>query len=322
MAKIVAIKIHPAIGIARLGNSPAEFFTGPEKPGPPRRPRGGYKDAQGRIKRQAARFRLFAFDHDGNLVQEITARDAVITWTVHLANAKAAWVKFQGPKSKTKPALKRNNTVIDRKSLIIDPGPRSLNGPNQAASFSTGAFLGTRVPLGDIRTDKQGRLLVLGGFGRSGSPRQVPLDENEFANNDGWFDDVSDGPVTATVQLKRGGATLQAVSAWVICAAPKFVPAINNVITLHDVLLQVAVDQLGLRPPAKPSFTSDIYPLLQRAINMRWVSGMVAHPMAHSDQHSPQHEAHHGFNPGPAHATLSAVIPPPGLAAARAAIFK
>ena len=38
MANITSIKIHPAIGIARLGNSPTEFFIRPELPGD-RRPR-------------------------------------------------------------------------------------------------------------------------------------------------------------------------------------------------------------------------------------------------------------------------------------------
>ena len=28
MRRIVTIKIHPAIGIARVGNSPSEFFVG------------------------------------------------------------------------------------------------------------------------------------------------------------------------------------------------------------------------------------------------------------------------------------------------------
>ena len=93
MAKIATIKIHPAIGIARVGNSPDEFFIGPEKPGVHPRPKGGYRDAQGRIKRQAARFRLFGYDKNGKLVREITAKDATITWTVALANkiARIAW---------------------------------------------------------------------------------------------------------------------------------------------------------------------------------------------------------------------------------------
>jgi len=73
------------------------------------------------------------------------------------------------------------------------------------------------------------------------SPQNIPIDENEFANNDGWHDDVSDGPVNATVQLKSG-ETIDAAGAWVICAIPKFAPYMDNVITLYDVLRQVAVD--------------------------------------------------------------------------------
>ena len=67
-------RIHPGIGIARLGNSPDEFCISPEKPtalpiacdqqgNPLLSPDGQsevtikqFKDAQGRIKRQAARF--------------------------------------------------------------------------------------------------------------------------------------------------------------------------------------------------------------------------------------------------------------------------
>ena len=39
-------KIHPAIGIARVGNSPDEFFIGPERIGEHLEPEGGFKDAQ------------------------------------------------------------------------------------------------------------------------------------------------------------------------------------------------------------------------------------------------------------------------------------
>ena len=44
-------KIHPAIGIARVGNSPDEFFIGPERIGEDPNPPGGFKDAQCRVKR-------------------------------------------------------------------------------------------------------------------------------------------------------------------------------------------------------------------------------------------------------------------------------
>ena len=96
---ITSIRIHPAIGIARLGNRP-ESFIGPEEPGqwsPP--PGGTYKDALCRVKKQAARFRLFAFD-GATFVKELKAGDPEvekIEWTVEMVNRKAAARKFTGP---------------------------------------------------------------------------------------------------------------------------------------------------------------------------------------------------------------------------------
>src|SRR5437764_13495055 len=108
-------KIHPAVGVARVGNSD-DFFVGPERLGERPNPPGGFKDAQCRVKRQAARFRIFAH-HDDNSVEEITSAKADITWTVHLANKKAAF-----------PGRGNSGAASD---LTIDPGPRSANGPNQ-----------------------------------------------------------------------------------------------------------------------------------------------------------------------------------------------
>ncbi len=59
---IVRYVIHPCLGIARVGNSETEYFTGPEAPGEVPRPEGGYKDGDGRVKRQAARFRIYAMN--------------------------------------------------------------------------------------------------------------------------------------------------------------------------------------------------------------------------------------------------------------------
>src|SRR5712691_1369846 len=171
MARIETIKIHPAIGIARLGNSPTGFFIGPEKPGMHPRPRTGYKDSHHRVKRQAARFRLFGYDKKGKVVKEITSADAKIEWTVHLANSKAEWKRFDGLNAN---APRRNAAVADRTTLIIDPGARTLNGPNKTEIFDTGKFLGKVVPLGEIRSDSKARLLVFGGFGNSASPTTPP----------------------------------------------------------------------------------------------------------------------------------------------------
>src|SRR3954454_13261044 len=94
-------KIHPAIGIARVGDSPDAFFFGPELPGQGPVELDGanetvlqkYKDENGRIKRQGARFRVFAYDQapDGTLSNPVEVPGTQISWTVHLVNRKAAW---------------------------------------------------------------------------------------------------------------------------------------------------------------------------------------------------------------------------------------
>src|ERR1700720_396501 len=116
---IKKIRIFPPIGIARLGNSETGYFVGPEIPGEPSDPAGGYRDsdAAGFIKRQAARFHLYAFDENDSLTGEITADEADITWTVHIANTKAASERFH-PKSETAPPL-RNATFANRQQLKL-----------------------------------------------------------------------------------------------------------------------------------------------------------------------------------------------------------
>jgi len=86
---------------------------------------------------------------------------ASTTWTVHLANKKAA-----------NPARGNSGSAAN---LTIDPGSRTINGPNQRKVFDTGTITlpgtaATNVPLGEIRSDTNNHLLVLGGFGTSGCP--------------------------------------------------------------------------------------------------------------------------------------------------------
>src|SRR4051794_21055914 len=45
LSEIERIVIRPAIGVARVGNSPDEWFLGPEPPGPLPVPPGGFNDA-------------------------------------------------------------------------------------------------------------------------------------------------------------------------------------------------------------------------------------------------------------------------------------
>jgi hypothetical protein len=255
-------KIHPAIGIARVGNSPDEFFIGPERLGEHPAPNGGFKDAQCRVKRQAARFRIYAH-HDNGTVEEITDAEADITWHAHLVNKKAA---NPGRGNSESPA-----------NLTIDPGLRTTNGPNQMQSFDTGQihFAGAAavtVPLGEMRTDDENHLLILGGFGTSASPLGSGI--GSFWGNDDWYDDVADGPVTATITIRATNAQPTVVGAWVIVAPPKFAPHIDNVITLYDRVLQAMVDAGMANAPTATSYSNDVYPILQRGRDTRWVESV------------------------------------------------
>ena len=74
---IVRAAIHPAIGIARVGDSINEFFIGPEvvdAPADLNQQPNSYRDATGAIKRQAARFRIYGYNAAGEVVRELTDR--------------------------------------------------------------------------------------------------------------------------------------------------------------------------------------------------------------------------------------------------------
>src|SRR5262249_52063108 len=161
---------HPAIGIARLGNHPSAFFIGPESTGSlgveigthgTESPIARYKD-DGRIKRQAARFRIFKFSQNDagglELIGEGTAVEAKIEWKVDLCNRKGA---LDHPSAPRHPADARNMDVTDRKTLVIrNSQPVTISGKDQAAKEFNGQFLGEAVYLGELRTDSKGRLLV------------------------------------------------------------------------------------------------------------------------------------------------------------------
>ncbi|HEX8396259.1 MAG TPA: LodA/GoxA family CTQ-dependent oxidase [Pyrinomonadaceae bacterium] len=279
--KIVQAKIHPAIGVARIGNS-AEYFLAPETTAVQIETKIEYKDKTGALKREAARFRIYGYNAAGEVVAELNAGNAEIHWTVHVANRKAAWYQFQlaldVPEAHAAdlPASKRRNADIrgaDRQKLVIDPGARTITGANKSGDeykFNTGKFFDKPVYLGELKTDDAGRLVFLGGRGVSASRQDMDVKLTDFANNDGWHDDVSDGPVTATV--KMGEQEIPVESAWVVVAPPNYAPAIIGVRTLYDLLFDVFVQDGRLPFPADISFTKDIYPILFRLSNLQWVN--------------------------------------------------
>jgi hypothetical protein len=214
----------------------------------------------------------------------LTVRIDDIRWTAYLANKKATWYEFQetaGEHGYAANHVLRNAGITntnDRQALIIDPGPRTVSfmatkqrrasfandGP--PASFPPELLPHSIASLGDLvctQHDNRNRLLVLGGFGNSGSMQQGfgnPKIET-YANNDGWFDDVSDGPVTArfvcTLMAIDGhpappGATAPAPAvddpAWVIVGYPRYVPEITDIVTMDDLVFDLGVREFAAVP--------------------------------------------------------------------------
>jgi hypothetical protein len=277
-------KIHPAIGIARVGNHTSSFFVGPEAPGKPaiEFDRGGneipltsYKQ-NGLIKRQAARFRVYEYEQqtDGSLqlIREVTTDESdhpVIHWRVDLVNSKAAGNRILEDNPEP-----RNESITNRQELIIrNPAPETIAGVNQSGVlFDQGKFRGKAVYLGELKTDGQGRLLVFGGRGVSDSvPANEPI--TDFANNDFWHDDVSDGPVTATIKIPGQPDRAVDAPAWVVVAPPDFAPGVGAIVTLFDVAFQAALQNplFQVSAPAVPSFRQHVFPVLERTSNHRWV---------------------------------------------------
>lgn len=297
--KIVKVFIHPAIGVARVGNSPSEYYFGPEVIGTVKTDSSNFRDAQGRIKREAVKFRLYGADAEGNIIKELTSEDGEIQWTAEVANKKSAWYDFDValdiPQAKgdlpditgklIPPTYSdlRNPTIDwdQRKRLAITPGPIRISGESvnekgnlRSYAFDKGTFYNPdgpdkKVYLGEVRTDEKGRLIFLGGRGHSASYNDTPA--TTFANNQTWHDDTSDGPVNATIKL-ADDRTIEAVGAWVITGPPDYAVGVDAFVTGYDLLLQVAFDAGQMKPSEQPDFWTEIYPILNKLPLNQWVN--------------------------------------------------
>lgn len=281
--RITHVRIHPGIGIMRVGNSAADYYIGPEVTTPKRADFGSTRDAGGAIKRQAARFRVYGYDKFGHVVAEIQqSENTRVEWTVHVANRKAAWYEFNAamdiPATVNLTVPLRNKDVRGgaRDALVIDAGETTIMGinMNDSSYTMTGNFQGTPVTLGELRTDAVGRLLVLPGFGVSASPTQQPIYNparpDSFNNAAGWYDDIADGPVYAKVTV--GNKDFDADAAWVASGPPNFAPDVVGWRNLDDLLRNLYIKTGMLALPEQISFNTHVKPILQRLTEMQWVN--------------------------------------------------
>ena len=364
-------KIHPGIGITRLGNSDTDFYLAPETPaGLPLECDGNgnqrfgpdgvapllvtsFRDRQGRIKRQAARFQVFVYDEANPEGRPLKIGDPIegggnhgalaeIHWRVYLANKKACWYKFHataGEHGYPRDHPRRNAGVADRSRLIIDPGPRTVGGDKRRAQFDRsgeGNYATTFPPplspnaidtLGEMMLDSADRLIVLGGHGYSGSEKTGPGEPHteNYANNDGWYDDTADGPVMARLVMYSKEVTRVRYidveyPAWVIVGYPRYAPQVLDMVTMDEVLHDLFVrqfatdtslygrlgsfdapDEIDFRNEAQllqwreggrltwntdfhPHFYSDIWPILYRPDQFRFLCDVLAQSNYPHDQ--------------------------------------
>lgn len=137
----MAIKVHPGIGVARAGDSPF-VFVGPETPfDTPAAPPGGFRDAECRIKRQAALFRVY--EDVGGTVGEVTANaSTTITWTVRLRTTAFGDPEVSLASTSTLPAsITVDGNVVAE--MVVDSEGRLKLYPVQAA-INIGASIDTR----------------------------------------------------------------------------------------------------------------------------------------------------------------------------------
>ena len=91
---------------------------------------------------------------------------------------------------------------------------------------------------------------MIGGKGKAAYNTATQPEMPSYANNDGWFDDISDGPVTAVVTIQDGIGGKREVpvdaagGAWVLVGPPDFAPHVTSAVTLYDVLYDMAVREL------------------------------------------------------------------------------
>jgi hypothetical protein len=233
------VEIFPPVGIARVGDSDDKYFFAPEIPGgtapiiePPNDEPTAieefrFRDDNHKIKRQAVRFRVYAYDKAGEILGEINndTKDGLhkkykLTWTVSVANKKAAFKLFHGryrpdtdrlrnpdvdpldPPYTDEKLDERSNLIVDATEEIsgLNSGPVGLKG-----LFTGSQATGTDITLGELRSDEKGRLVFLGGKGNSfcvADESKPPIPEiiSEFDSID-WIDDICDGWVSVKVTV-------------------------------------------------------------------------------------------------------------------------
>ncbi|GES85548.1 hypothetical protein RCL2_001265200 [Rhizophagus clarus] len=308
LADYKSFAIFPALNVARLGNAD-EYYVCSEIPGVyvgKGNPKFKFKDDKDKslIKPQAARFRIYGYDEDGNNLGEINLKDnkfkgkVTIKWTVVLANKKASHKSFSGIKE-TDRTIRNADWPYNRSTLeaISEQTLASDDKKQNSREFKARVYRynveynvedkentedGHELYLGKMIIEKEGSLLIIGGKGKSGCIKNTLI--TDYANNDYWYDDTSDGSIEAIVKIDGTEIPNRAGKSWVLVAPPKFAPGIPNLVSLYQVILETQhpVKTEGGNPVIDPvipeagrtkvEYYRDIYPIFETVCKNSWVN--------------------------------------------------
>lgn len=222
------LKIHPAIGFARLSSNPESYEFGPD-------PLPHYK-SNDLIKRQSVRFRIFAYDGNNQGIEELTpewlaANNLHAVWHARVANRKIA-------------RLRSNDSYVISAIAQSDVHGGQLRG--KCGDFAEGQD----IRLGEINTDgvfvpplstvhahQAGASMEQGGF-----------------HNPNFTDNTCDGIISVQLidQATHAPLTIPSLDAWIVVAPQDFAPEWDDVDDAN--LLTYLTERLALpgNVPANP----------------------------------------------------------------------
>ena len=282
--------IYPSVGIARVGDSP-EYYVHPDEPTLDLSPepftlprtavttnRGKFRDTANRIRRQAARFRIYevnwkAYNNKtwipADPVKQIKAGSSIeLRWKVNVCNAKH-FPAFSPPASDTPPAL-ATRTRLEATADITSKPPlthKVLKVPKAAAAGRP-----NDIVLGAVTVDADGNLLFVGGEGQCFSDGATLLPGPLFQPK--WFDDVCDGRIECEV-FEGGVSKGSALPAWVVTGKPAFSQAMPQFESLYDVAKQLASNRAILPITVDTKFVRDVFPVIRAIERLRWTSNLA-----------------------------------------------
>ncbi|MEQ8817860.1 MAG: LodA/GoxA family CTQ-dependent oxidase [Thalassobaculum sp.] len=200
------IKVHPAIGLARMTISPDHYVFDPANPVRPT-----YKSG-GRVMRQAVQFRLFAYGDNNAGLYELTAARLQemglrAVWSAELANGK---IEMQ------------TRNPSDRFHARGDTGGGNLRLVGNLATFAEGS----RIPMGELTTGGLFVPPVAGIFRRTAN---TPVPDGGMYSSD-VSDNASDGSIGARIVDANGDdAGIAVLPAWVSVGPQDYAPSWNDV---------------------------------------------------------------------------------------------